>query len=289
MTARTARWWALAIPVVLAMLVGAQPATAQPVTAQEVAAPYVSLGDSFAAGSGGLPLAPGSDPRCLQSAANYSRLVAADLGLGLTDVSCVQADTESFHVEQFPGTAPQLDAVSDTTELVTVMIGGNDNSIYGNLARTCVAAYLLRPEADTPCLDALGGTPPRIDVIEPNISTVLSEVHARAPAARVVIVGYPWLLPPTVGCAPAIPMADGDLPFLHEVQTQLNATIERAARATGTTFVDMAEVSRGHDACAGPDQRWIEPAIGFRDLSILHPNAAGERAIAEQVLAAIGS
>lgn len=267
---------------------GVHPSAGQPGTAGEDGQ-YVNMGDSFAAGAGILPVAPGADPRCLQSELGYARLVAADRGYALTDASCAGADTDSFHAAQSSHAAPQLDALTETTDLVTIMIGGNDNSIYGNLARICMTSYFATPAATTPCLDQLGDAPPRIEAILPNIVTALDEVHRRAPHARVFITGYPWVLPERGGCPSSVPMAPGDVPYLHEVQARLNSTIRLAAESTGTTFVDMAEVSWGRDACAAPDQRWVEPAIGFRDLSILHTNAAGQRAIANQLLAAIGS
>lgn len=271
---------------ILAIL-GATPAAAQPASGDDVVE-YVNLGDSFAAGSGIPPIAAGQDPRCLQSERNFARTVAEVDRYRLTDVSCGGAETSAFFEPQNSGTRPQLDALSADTDLVTLVIGGNDNSIYSGLTRGCIAAHVAQPGAPAPCTEQLAKNT-AIEAILPNIVTALEQVHQRSPDADVYIVGYPWVVPASGGCPAAVPVAEGDVPFLRDVQRRLNDTIRAAAEQTGTTFVDMSVVSDGRDACAPPDERWVEPVIGVRDLSILHPNAAGQRGIAEQVLAAIGS
>ena len=90
---------------------------------------YVALGDSYSAASGVLPPDPTS-PLCARSTANYPHLIAAATGAQLTDVTCGAAQTKDFATSQYPGVAPQLDAVHRRTQLVTMTIGGNDNNTF---------------------------------------------------------------------------------------------------------------------------------------------------------------
>ncbi len=100
--------------------------------------------------------------------------------------------------------------------------------------------------------------------------------------ARVVIVGYQWLLPPTIGCA-QMPVAPGDVPYLRSLQRTLNMSIAGAAAETDTTFVDMSAVSEGHDGCQAVGTRWAEPLVFSDQFVPVHPNAAGEAAMAAEV------
>ena len=73
---------------------------------------YVALGDSYSAASGVLPLDL-SAPQCLRSTRNYPHVIAGATGAQLKDVTCGAADTSDFFDPQYPGVAPQLDAVAD--------------------------------------------------------------------------------------------------------------------------------------------------------------------------------
>ena len=82
------------------------------------------------------------------------------------------------------------------------------------------------------------------------MAAVLRGIHARAPLARVLLVGYPDILPSQGdGCWPEVPFAFGDLPYLRGVETGLNQMLARTAAANGATFVDTYTATIGHDAC----------------------------------------
>jgi hypothetical protein len=95
------------------------------------AASYVSLGDSYTSGPFILPPASGAPLECLQSARDYSHLTAAALGLSLRDVSCSGATTENLTTTaQYSDQPPQFDALSASTQVVSVGIGGNDKGLF---------------------------------------------------------------------------------------------------------------------------------------------------------------
>ena len=245
---------------------------------------YVNLGDSYSAGSGVLPLAPGSNPLCTQAALNWAHDLASRTGAALTDVSCGGAKTSDFTSSQLPGVAPQLDAVSADTDLITMTIGGNDNNTFITAVAACGSAGLVTLGQGNPCQSIYGDS--FANTIRtstyPNVVNALKLVRTKAPHARVAISGYPWILPPTGGCYPFMPIAVGDVPYLRGLEATLNSVVAQAAADTGVTFVDESTVSEGHDACQPVGVRWIEPAFGTTQYVPVHPNALGERGMADQ-------
>lgn len=73
-------------------------------------------------------------------------------------------------------------------------------------------------------------------------------------------------------------------PLLAQVQELLNNAVRRAAKATGSTYVDMSRASQGHDACKKTGVRWVEPVLGTTDPVVVHPNALGERKMAARAI-----
>ncbi|MFB6555284.1 SGNH/GDSL hydrolase family protein [Streptomyces sp. NPDC056405] len=252
---------------------------------------YVALGDSYSAGSGVLPVDL-TNLLCLRSTANYPHVIASATGARLKDVTCGAAQTSHFTQAQYPGVAPQVDALSTGTDLVTLTIGGNDNNTFINAITACGSAGVLSGGKGSPCKDRHGTS--FVDQIEnntyPALKAALRRVHAEAPNARVAALGYPWITPATAdpSCFAKLPIAAGDVPYLRDIQARLNAVVERAAEETGATYVDFSKVSEGHDACEAPGTRWIEPLLFGHSLVPVHPNALGERRMAEHTMGVLG-
>jgi hypothetical protein len=250
---------------------------------------YAALGDSYSAASGVLPPDPTS-PSCARSTANYPHLIAARIGARLTDVTCGAAETKDYRQSQYPGVAPQLDAVHRRTQLVTMTIGGNDNNTFIGAIVKCGGAGVSTLGQGSPCRDMYGNQF-RHDIRHttyPALVKALRAVRHRAPHARVAILGYPWILPKTEGCFDKMPVAKGDVPYLRGVQATLNDAVRRAAAATGATYVDLSRVSEGHDACQAQRVRWIEPVLQGDNPVVVHPNALGERHMATRTMRVLG-
>src|SRR5664279_1538857 len=179
---------ALAATVVVAGT--AAPASAAPLN-------YVALGDSYTAGAGILPLSSTISPLCLQTTLNYPHLIAHADGFDLQDVSCSGATSGDMTSSQYPGVAPQFDALSGSTSVVTVGIGGNDNNLFvGALVDCGVTDILDFLNIGSPCKDIYGNTFANdVSGDASTIGGVLQGVHARSPQAQVFVVGYPDLLP----------------------------------------------------------------------------------------------
>ncbi len=247
---------------------------------------YVALGDSYSAASGVLPPDLTAPIQCLRSIRNYPHVIAAGTGAQLTDVTCGAADTGHFFTSQYPGVAPQLDAVKADTQLVTMTIGGNDSSVFINTIISCGTAGLSTLGQGSPCKDRYGSS--FEDTIRtttyPSLVNALQAVRAKAPAARVAILGYPWIMPATGGCFTKMPIAVGDVPYVRGIQATLNDAVRRAAAATGATYVNLNQVSNGHDACQPIGVRWVEPVLQGTNAVIVHPNALGEAQMAAQAI-----
>ncbi|MEV5876336.1 SGNH/GDSL hydrolase family protein [Streptomyces sp. NPDC052101] len=252
---------------------------------------YAALGDSYSAASGVLPI-DASNLICLRSTANYPHVIAAGTGARLTDVTCGAAQTKDFTESQYPGVAPQTDAVTADTDLVTLTIGGNDNGTFINAMLACGTAGIFSGGNGSPCKDIYGST--FDDAIDANtypaLKSALRSVRAKAPDARVAVLGYPWITPAKAdpSCFAQLPVASGDVPYLHALQAHLNAVVQRAAEETGATYVDFSQVSEGHDACRPIGTRWIEPLLFGTNIVPVHPNALGEQHMAEQTLNVLG-
>ncbi|HEV7196591.1 MAG TPA: SGNH/GDSL hydrolase family protein [Pedococcus sp.] len=247
---------------------------------------YVALGDSYSAASGVLPPDPTAPVSCLRSVLNYPHVIAGQTGATLVDVTCGAAQTKDFFASQYQGVPPQLDAVHQDTQLVTMTIGGNDSNVFVNTIVDCGTAGLTTLGQGSPCKDRYGSS--FQDTVRtttyPALVQALKAVRAKAPRARIAILGYPWIMPATVGCFDKMSIATGDVPYVRGIQATLNDAVRRAAGATGTTYVDFGTVSNGHDACQPMGVRWIEPVLQGTNPVIVHPNALGESQLAAQTM-----
>jgi lysophospholipase L1-like esterase len=244
---------------------------------------YVALGDSYAAGIG-IPNDTGP-ANCDRSDRNYPHLVAQAEGLtNFADASCGGATTAHMTTAQ-GANPPQFDSLTADTTVVTLQIGGNDIG-FADIVGTCATASLTSPFG-SPCKDryTAGGTDAldrRIRDTAPKVAAVIRAVHQRAPSARVLVLGYPSVLPDSGwGCWPAVPVAYGDVPYLRATTRALNSMIAQQAAGNGTTYVDLYGPSVGHDACQWSG-RWVE---GLNLQTPFHPNAAGHVAMAPLVRA----
>ena len=266
-----------------------------PQTALAGGASYVALGDSYTAGPF-IPDQTGSPLGCLRSTSDYPADVATTIGASsFANVSCSGATTADMTQPQSVtlGTnPPQFGALSSSTTLVTLGIGGNDIGFYG-IVKTCAEESLTNPFG-SPCKNhyTAGGTDQLAQAIQnlaPKIGSMLQEIHALAPSARVFLVGYPVIVPNSGnGCWPLVPISFGDVPYLRGVELQLNAMLASEAAANGAGFVNTYADSIGHDACQAPGTKWMEGLIPTSPAAPFHPNQLGEEHMADQVIAAVG-
>lgn len=287
--ARGARRTALAVALLASVSVavyGCGARTPASVTPPE----YVSLGDSYTAGTGIKPAATKFVPAgCRQSLLNYPHLVARELGfVAFADASCGGAQIPNMTEPQETGDGvnePQLDRLDDETLYVTLSIGGNDAG-FDDVVATC-----LRNENPntTPCVDTFGALADNqlianATALQPGVEKTIDEIKLRAPRAKVVVVGYPRLLPPSgKGCGPNVGVSPADATIVSSWLVAINRSLAAAATATQSQYVDLYGPSEGHDACQPRGERWAEPGSGTDGADSFHPNEAGEQAAARSV------
>jgi lysophospholipase L1-like esterase len=265
---------------------------AKPLT---VTGPVVALGDSYTAGDL-LPMSLTSRPLgCLRSSDAYPAQVAKALGASadLVDVACTGAGVSDMTQSQrtYLGTnPPQLSVLAPDDSVVMLTLGGDDMGFMHSLD-TCMKLSVTDPFG-SPCEShyTSGGTNQfavKVAAEGPRIVSVLDEIHARAPRARILLVGYPDLFPRHGGCWPVVPITDGDISYLRGIETRLNAMLADAASAAGATFVNTYTPTIGHDFCQSSQVKDVEGLIPTSLAAPFHPNARGQAAIAALVLAAL--
>ena len=245
---------------------------------------YVALGDSYTSA----PLVPVTEMAkgCYRSTANYPALVADRLGARLEDRSCGGARTTDFRHNQYPEVPPQLTAVKPGVELVTVSIGGNDERVFSELVVRCTRLRAKNPEG-APCQQHMRST--GSDVLlsalrttRNRVTEVVREVRQRAPKAKLLVVGYPQIISADSRCA-QLPLAAGDYAYGEKVNLAMTEVLRSAAKATGSTYVDVWAASQGHDICS--DDPWINgAATDQKRAAAYHPFAAEQVAVANLVV-----
>jgi hypothetical protein len=253
------------------------------------AAQFVGLGDSYAAG----PLIPSQSLNplgCLRSDHNYAHLAAAQLGKTLSDVSCSGATTDDMANAQgvTPGpNPPQYNALSASTQTVTLSIGGNDigfTSIIENCASVTPFGHPCQDQYNSGGVDQLAA---RINATAPKVAAVIQGIHTRAPSARVIVVAYEPILPETgSGCWPQVPLAWADVPYLRATQKRLNTMLQTTAAANGARYADTYTAAIGHDSCKSSSTRWVEPLIPGNTAAPFHPNSRGMAGVTPTIVAA---
>ena len=262
-------------------LFAATAALSQNATPLAAGSKYVALGSSFAAGPG-VPEPRGS---CGRSDHNYPHLVAAALGLSLTDVSCSGATTD--HILNTPqGDAPlQIDAVTSDTALVTVTIGGNDITYTSS---TFACAGTAPGERCTANLDQ-AMISQAVSQLPAKLGATLDAIRAKAPRAAIVLVTYPRIFLPDATRCSELELSSDDIAYLAALGQQLQEAFVNVVASRQALIADPYVLADGHGPCeANIADRWVNgnqvAASGIR----YHPTAEGHAEMARLVLAALG-
>lgn len=246
---------------------------------------YVALGDSYTSGPG---IAPARGAGCLRSGVNYPALVAQALDVpDFEDVSCGGATTTNLLTVQAVSNRPepQLDAVTSETELVTIGIGLNDLQLSYGLLYAC----LTRVGTPTEGCKQMIAMPEaqlnqRLEAAAGRVEASLDAVQEKAPEARVVLVGYPRVVPDSGSCPDRLPMPDAMIDRTRKALERINNLWKEAADAQGADYVDMYRASADRHICAADP--WVNGATDVPDeAASMHPFASYHRAVAKKIVA----
>ncbi len=221
---------------------------------------YVALGDSYSSGVGAGNYI-GSSGSCDRSTNAFSQLWAnANDPASYVSVACSGATTSSV-------ISTQLSALSGSTTLVSITVGGNDVG-FTSVMETCVL------ESTGSCVSAIDTAENEMATQLPGeLNNVLSDIAADAPDARVVVLDYPQLydLSQSAGC---IGLSTTDRTDLNQAANDLDGQIQAAAGRYSDTFADVRSEFTGHQIC--DSDSWLH-SVDWLDLGeSYHPTATGQ-------------
>jgi lysophospholipase L1-like esterase len=222
-----------------------------------IASEYVALGDSYAAGVG----AGGYDAAsrdCRRGDAAYPALWRARHDVvSFRFVACSGATTRDVIERQVPSLTPE-------TGLVTLTVGGNDAGFVDVLTDCTLGG-------DRACLSSVAKAKRVIsDELPGRLVRVFAAVEERAPAARVVVLGYPRLFE-AKSCSGGLTSAKRAA--INEGADLMATVTAAAADAAGAVFVDVRGAFAGHGICGA--QPWLH-ALTSPTSNSYHPNRQGQ-------------
>jgi lysophospholipase L1-like esterase len=249
---------------------------------------YVSLGDSYTAGTGAGPFSPPPPPLpCLQThPGGYADIV------GRTSPTHLVANAACHGALLRGGDVPSVEQqirteklLSLDTELVSITAGANDVGVSAVL-------FACASPSEAACAAEVKTAVGRFPALRAGLTQAYAAIHRLAPNAKIAVLGYPRLFDP-VGGAPVIPLKNQIL--VNQATALLNATIATAAVTANifyranSQYIDVTARFAGHAANSGPKQ-WIvlDPptAQGFTPQTF-HPNPTGHEQYAEALTAAV--
>lgn len=292
-----------------------------PTAVTSVDGDYLALGDSYSAGNGLPPYAPGTAATgCNQSVNSaypdllFPLLRKQDPGASFTFTACSGALTgDILNYTVFPTykIPPQVSgAVNPSVGLVTITIGGDDADfaavvqqclISGNcldqvFPPTGVPEMTQQPVPSGKLLTQWG--PATLEEIGDSDATVFSTLRTDFPNARIIVIGYPYLFPDQA--APGFPfypplcssilnrLSVTERNGIRTLQDEFNDRIYEEAVAAGIEFVSPDAIWDHHEPCGSSGQytNSLKPYLNFPNPisgSSFHPNAAGQQTLAALV------
>jgi lysophospholipase L1-like esterase len=219
---------------------------------------YVALGDSYSSGTGTRDYSLNSG--CQRGPYAYPALIKADRpGTNLNFVACSGATATDVMNNQ-------ISAVTSSTNIVTITIGGNDAG-FSSVITKC-AAPLISCDGDiTNAQNFINSTLPG------RLNTVYSAIKSRAPGATVVVLGYPRLFM-GVDCNAGTFFSSGEMTRLNQTADLLKTVTAGRAAAYGFTFKDAIPSFTGHAVCSSSE--WLN-GLSNPISDSYHPNRSGHK------------
>ena len=220
---------------------------------------YAALGDSYSSGVGTGSYA--LDGSCKRSVYAYPFLYAqAHPGTSLSFVACSGAKTSDL-------LSTQIQAVADTTTLVTMTIGGNDIG-FANLIYQCTL---------TDCSAALDKTRANLETtLGTSLDRVYTAVKSRAAfGAKILVLGYPRVFS-SAGCLGTFGISSTERTKANALADALDQVTAAHARADGVTYQSAISAFTGHAVCSSSS--WLNGLNLLSTTESYHPNRGGNSA-----------
>ncbi|WP_314177619.1 SGNH/GDSL hydrolase family protein [Streptomyces winkii] len=230
---------------------------AAPALAQDAAPAYVALGDSYSSGLGAGDYGDSGD--CKRSSKAYSQQwTAANSPASFDFTACSGAVTDDV-------LSDQLGPLNDSTGLVSISIGGNDAG-FADTMQACVL------QGESVCLEKIEEAKSYVTGTLPGkLDSVYNAISERAPAAKVVVMGYPHIYKLNGECSVGI--SEESRAAINSASDVLNDTIAKRAADHGFSFGDVRDAFSGHEICSGDS--WLH-SVTFPVGESYHPTEAGQ-------------
>jgi len=242
-----------ATTIALTALLTAAPASA-------VTGGYVALGDSYSSGVGAGSYTAESGS-CDRSTNAYSALWnAAHHPSSYVSVACSGATTSTVN-------SSQLSALSSSTGLVSITIGGNDVG-FSSIMTTCVIG------STSDCVAAVNAAEAKAQSSLPGLlNTTYNNIRSHAPNAQVVVLDYPVFY--QLGVWYCIGLSETSRSKIDEGINLVDNITMSAATSHGFTFADVRNQFIGHQLCSS-GTKWLH-SLNYLDITeSYHPTAAGQ-------------
>lgn len=251
---------------------------------------YVALGDSFSSGEGVPTFEADTDinnvNECHRSDRAYAQLLDQDLSLNLSLVdfkACSGAIAKNMQINQSGqwNEPTQFNALSSTTEVVTLTVGGNDVD-FTNYMFIC--QHMCGP--GSPAYDSTISK-----IADPAFKTRLVETYtgilSKATAAKVYVADYAYMSADDAGDCWIT-----DLSGMRDLEVALNAVIQTAisdmkdASVSGADRLHYVPTNytgspfTGKHLCNGSGPSYFNDKKIFNLEYSYHPNTAGAAAYA---------
>ena len=226
----------------------------------QAAGSYVALGDSYSSVTGTRTYI-NDGTSCQRSVYAYPSLVSASRGLTLNFRACSGATVADV-------TNTQLSALTASTTRLSISVGGNDAG-FADVLTECA-----QPGWASDCNGAIDGAQSILNgTIPSRLSTLYASIRAKAPNAKVVVVGYPRIF---MGedCNAFTWFSPAEESRLNATADLLNSRTASAASAKGFSFVNPTTRFTGHAVCDSVE--WLN-GLSNPISESYHPNVAGQR------------
>lgn len=282
---------------------------------------YVALGDSYSAGEGLPPFAPGTSQTSCDRSQGYAYpdllitlLRRQEHGAPFSYTACSGALLNQIlgSTHRSGGLVPPQigGSIQPSVGLVTLTIGGN-NALFSNVVVTCltngnclhqtfpppgIAEQTARHVAPGDLLTNWG--PATIEEIGNEQGVLFRTLRHDFPNARIVVIGYPYLFPSQP--APDFPfmppmcasilnrLSAPERAGIRALQDDFNNRSYEEAAVSGIEFVSPDAIWTGHEPCGASGQytNSVKPYLNFPNPvngGSFHPNAAGQQTLAALV------
>ncbi len=160
----------------------------------------------------------------------------------------------------------QVSALSSSTTLVSITVGGNDVG-FSNVMQTCVL------QGTDACVAAVqSGENVAQSTLPGSLDAVFNAITAHAPSARVVVLDYPVFYQLNTLC---VGLSGTSHAKIDEGINLLDGVISAAASRHGFVFADVRSIFVGHQLCSGHD--WLHSLSILHLSDSYHPTADGQK------------